>query len=106
MSDLQKSVLLLAFLASASWLALLAPPPAARPETPNRSLLAAHEVDLLGAPPPGPWRWRGKFDRAAEYAVGDEVAASFLAAPDGLRAVLSASGRWVPSAFDFSGGGQ
>ena len=106
MSDLQKSVLLLAFLVSASWLALRAPPPEPRSEIPNRSLLAAHEVDLLGALPPGPWRWRGKFDREAEYLVGDEVAASFLGAPDGLHAVLSASGRLVPSEFDFSGGAQ
>ena len=34
-------------------------------------------------------------------AAGDEVAARFASAPDGLRVVRSASGAWVPSVFDF-----
>lgn len=96
-----QTFLLVAFLAACTSAALsVRVAPSAAPVA-NRHMLAAHEVDLYGAPPPGPWRWRGRFDRLSEYSVGDEVAARFASAPDGLRVVRSASGAWVPSVLDF-----
>lgn len=98
--DRRRAFLLVAFLAACTSVALsvrVAPPPA---PDPYRHSLGAHEVELAGEPPPGPWRWRGKFDRLASYSVGDEAAARFAAAPDGLRVVLAESGKWVPSVFD------
>ena len=100
-SDRRRTFLLAAFLAACTSAALsVRVAPSAAPAA-GRHMLAAHEVDLDGAPPPGPWRWRGRFDRLTAYSVGDEVAARFASSPDGLRVVRAASGAWVPSVFDF-----
>lgn len=97
----RRAFLLVAFLAACTSAALsVRAAPSAAPDA-LRHMLAAHEVDLDGAPPPGPWRWRGRFGRLSEHSVGDEVAARFVFAPEGLRVVRSASNTWVPSAFDF-----